>query len=330
MFMPKFSITQRIFFYLLYFLLFCQVKIFAWGFFAHKKINRMAVFTLPPPMLVFYKKYIQYITENATNPDKRRYAVEGEASRHYIDMEHYTTNPHYKAALSWKEAQKIYGQKLLQSHGIIPWHIIKMQYQLTKAFKTKNVYQILRLSADVGHYIADAHVPLHTTKNYNGQLTNQHGIHGLWETRLPELFSYQYNLFVGKAKYIHDIHTTIWKTIIHTHQEVHKVLFLEKKLSQQFPKRKKYCIEQRKTSLFRNYAVDYAKAYHQLLNGQVERQMCAAIKMVGDFWFTCWVKAGQPDLKSLLKVPLKKKYLREKFNKKKKLNIRACHEHAKK
>ncbi len=27
-----------------------------WGFFGHKRINRMAVFTLPPEMMVFYKK----------------------------------------------------------------------------------------------------------------------------------------------------------------------------------------------------------------------------------------------------------------------------------
>jgi hypothetical protein len=38
----------------------------------------------------------------------------------------------------------------------------------------------------LGHYIGDAHVPLHTTSNYNGQKTNQHGIHGLWESRIPE------------------------------------------------------------------------------------------------------------------------------------------------
>ena len=32
----------------------------SWGFYGHKKINRMAVFTLPPEMLGFYKKHIEY------------------------------------------------------------------------------------------------------------------------------------------------------------------------------------------------------------------------------------------------------------------------------
>ena len=45
---------------------------------------------------------------------------------------------------------------------------------------------VLRTAADLGHYLADAHVPLHTTGNYNGQRTNQTGIHALWETHNVE------------------------------------------------------------------------------------------------------------------------------------------------
>lgn len=37
-----------------------------------------------------------------------------------------------------------------------------------------------------------------------------------------------------------------------------------------------------------------------MLDGQVERRMRAAIKTIGDMWYTCWVDAGQPDLTALL------------------------------
>jgi hypothetical protein len=47
----------------------------AWGFFAHRRINRLAVFSLPPEMVGFFKANIQYITENAINPDRRRYEI---------------------------------------------------------------------------------------------------------------------------------------------------------------------------------------------------------------------------------------------------------------
>jgi hypothetical protein len=41
-------------------------------------------------------------------------------------------------------------------------------------------------------------------------------------------------------------------------------------------------------------------AYFKLLDGMVERRMRASIKMTGDFWYSAWVDAGQPDMKSLI------------------------------
>ena len=58
-----------------------------WGFWGHRKINRMAVFTLPPDLIIFYKKHIEFITDHAVDPDKRRYASKHEAVRHYIDLD---------------------------------------------------------------------------------------------------------------------------------------------------------------------------------------------------------------------------------------------------
>ena len=49
------------------------------------------------------------------------------------------------------------------------------------------------------YYVGDAHVPLHTTENYNGKMTGQKGIHGFWESRLPEINADNYNFFVLKA-----------------------------------------------------------------------------------------------------------------------------------
>ena len=43
--------------------------------------------------------------------------------------------------------------------------------------------------------------------------------------------------------------------------------------------------------------------YHRLLP-YVEQQMQRSVKMIGDFWFTAWVEAGQPDLSDLPKSTL--------------------------
>ncbi|MEL6152942.1 MAG: zinc dependent phospholipase C family protein, partial [Bacteroidota bacterium] len=297
-----------------------------WGFWAHRQINRHAVFTLPPAMLTFYKYHIQLITEHAVDPDKRRYIVEGEAAKHYIDLDHYGEAALYSMPRYWHQALEMYPEAVLQAHGILPWHIYRMKHRLTKAFENKDVAKILKLSADIGHYIADANVPLHTTENYNGQLTGQEGIHGLWETRLPMLFFEDYDLFVGKAAYISKPLQRIWEAIITAHKGVEPVLRLEKQLSQSFPSTRKYSFEQHGNTLHKVYAFAYAQAYHNALEGQVERQLRAAIKMVGDFWLTCWIDAGQPDLAALMDLSLQETLLQEPVLQphQKKLRVRCC------
>lgn len=274
-----------------------------WGFFAHQRINRLAVFTLPPEMIGFYKKNLAYITENAVNPDRRRYAVEGEAPRHYIDLDVYPDSVQKDlVGLRWKDAVEKYSEDTLNAYGIVPWHVNFMKYQLTQAFIKKDARDILRLSADIGHYIGDAHVPLHTTENYNGQFTNQVGIHGFWESRLPELFSDDYSFWVGKADYIQTPQREIWNVVLDSHAALDSVLQFEERLTKSFPADKKYTVEERNGITVRNYSRPFSKEYHEMLEAQVERRMKASVKCIGDFWFTAWVDAGQPDLSDLSKV----------------------------
>ncbi|MEO6257087.1 MAG: S1/P1 Nuclease, partial [Ginsengibacter sp.] len=66
---------------LIFFLVSFTKQAFCWGFYGHRKINYYAVFLLPPEMLILYKPNIEFISEHAVDPDKRRYAVAGEAPR---------------------------------------------------------------------------------------------------------------------------------------------------------------------------------------------------------------------------------------------------------
>lgn len=270
-----------------------------WGFFGHRQINRLAVFTLPPEMIGFYKKNIEYITEASVNPDKRRFAVVEEAPRHYIDIDHFDDSALYTMPRYWKEAVEFYGEDTLKAYGILPWHVNVMYYRLRDALMVNDPNKILSLSADLGHYIADAHVPLHTTENYNGQLTGQEGIHAFWESRLPELFSGRYDFFVGKASYIKNPQLEIWKAVECSHLLLDSVLLLEKNLSEKFGERK-YSFETKGKQTVKVYSVEFSTAYHDALSGMIEQRMREAVKMTGDFWYTAWVDAGQPDLKMLI------------------------------
>jgi len=273
----------------------------SWGFFAHQRINNLAVFTLPSAMVGFYKKNIKYITEHAVDPDKRRYADTLEAPRHYLDVENYEKSID-SIPEKWNDAVSKYGLKHMNANGIVPWQIQRTYYSLVKAFSTKDSIKILKYSADLGHYIGDAHVPLHTTANHNGQLTNQVGIHAFWESRLPELFSTNYNFVVGKAIYIENPLKEAWKIIKHTHSLVDTVLTLEAKLSSTFPSDKKYSFSERNNTVLKQYSIEYSMTYHDQMNKMVERQMRSAIIEIGSFWYSAWVDAGQPELKNLIKT----------------------------
>jgi hypothetical protein len=272
----------------------------AWGFYAHRLINRQAVFCLPAEMSVFFKRHLHYLSQSAVNPDRRRYVLPEEAPRHYIDLEVYGDSARWKLPLFWKEAVDKYTQDSLMAYGIVPWHINKVHYQLTEAFKARDASKILKLAADLGHYISDANVPLHTSINYDGQLTDQRGIHGLWESRLVELFSGGYSLFTGPAAYLDKAQERAWQAVWEAHAALDSVLSFEKELSRRFPEDKRYGFENRNGLTVKVYSREYAQAYHQMLGQQVSLRMRASIRMVADFWFTCWVNAGQPDLKALL------------------------------
>lgn len=364
----------------------------AWGFFGHRLINRMAVFTLPPEMISFYKANIEYLTEHAVDPDKRRYAARLEAARHYMDMDQFGYYPFESLPRTWypflatyanvyvvlddkdtvrvmgegvwrgsnkeykvisdsllalldtqyyrvplrdmhqfvafsinkayrhdewefsrdslkgifpnaaflSRVTKVFGNASFSEHGLLPYNLDEMFNRLVKAFVAMDKNAILRLSAELGHYIGDAHVPLHTTKNYNGQLTNQDGIHAFWESRIPELFAdEEFDFLVGKAQFIKETNDYFWKVIFDSNEGVKLVLDIENNLKKSFPEDQQFCYENRLQQVIRTQCRDFAKAYMVALDGQVEDRMREAIISVGNIWYTAWVTAGQPDLKLL-------------------------------
>lgn len=352
-----------------------QMTLPDWGFYGHRKINRLAVFTLDEDLFPFYKYHIEFLTEHAVDPDKRRYATKHEAVRHYIDVDHwgenpfetipreyahaflkhasfYSVSPHADTTLleftKYQEVDFLFSEEANQlrelfyekidkeryedeiiidcdimesyinmpsdcskvlvidnfsGYGILPYFLPRYYSKLVTAFKEKNAKRILQLSADIGHYIGDAHVPLHTTENYNGQLTDQVGIHAFWESRLPELFAdEEYDFFVGKAEYIPDMKKYIWQVIEDSHDLLDEVLDFEKELSEIFPADQQFCFENRLEKTIRTQCEDYCIAYHNKLDGMVEKRMQESIQAIGSVWMSAWIDAGQPDVRRILEI----------------------------
>lgn len=268
----------------------------SWGFYAHKKINHAAVFTLPTSLAKFYKKHIDLITEKAVDADKRCYVDSLESPRHFMDVEDYEDGNIDSIPIHWSQAKEKFEERKLRASGIVPWQIYFTYQKLVQAFRENNMETIIRHSADLGHYVSDAHVPLHTTRNYNGQFTGQIGIHAFWESRLPEMFADGYSLLVGKANYLENPLDSAWAIVRESHALVDSVLLLEKELSETFPKHLQRSYITRKNILVSTYSDAYAEAYHRRMQGMVEERMRKSIQRTGSFWFSAWVDAGQPVL----------------------------------
>ena len=303
---------------LLFILLFAvSLPSFCWGFYGHRKINYYSVFLLPPEMMQLYKPNIDFISAHAVDPDMRRYAIAEEGPRHYIDIDHYGKYPFNELPRKWNDAVAKFTEDTLGKYGIVPWWIQTMLYRLTDAFKEKQQAKILKLSAEIGHYIADAHVPLHANSNHNGQFTDQRGIHGFWESRIPELLAEKnaigtgWDFLIGKADYIKNPGDFIWQRVLESAKASDSVLLFEKELSNVFPADQKFSFEERNGITIRQYSTAFSTAYDKKLNGMIERRMRQSIYAIASFWYTAWVNAGQPDLKSLSNKELSADDLKE-------------------
>ncbi len=263
-------------------------------------------------MMVLFKPQIDFLSEHAVDPDKRRYAVPEEGPRHYIDIDRYGNYPYPDLPRKWEDAVAKYSEDTLNTYGIVPWWLQTMLYRLTNAFKEKNQVKILRYAAEIGHYIADAHVPLHANSNHNGQFSGQKGIHGFWESRVPELLAEkEWDFFIGKADYLKNPADFIWKRVLESAAAADTVLQIEKELTASFPQDQKFSFEERNGITIRQYSSAFSKAYDSRLKGMIERRMRQSIHATASFWYTAWINAGQPDLKKLNNREFTKEELKE-------------------
>jgi hypothetical protein len=287
------------------FLLVLVLLLSSWGIWGHEHINRAAVFALPSEMRTFYYNHIDFITVESTGPDMKRsvYSDKSEGPKHYIDIEGFD-RPLDSLPRTSAEKSKVYADSTLQKFGSLPWQIQDMMAKLTKAFKDNRRSEILLLSADLAHYLGDANMPLHTSLNYDGKLTNQPGVHSFWESRLPEVFGKSYNLHTREAMYIDDVTKETWRIIKNSHQLVDTLLAIDRRVRASIPEEKLYKKDEQGNLLKTKYNTPiqsniYAEAFHTALHGMVEEQMKTSITTVADFWYTAWVNGGKPDLSKL-------------------------------
>ncbi len=272
-----------------------------WGFLVHRTVHQLAVYQLPKGMQLFFYENLDTIVRYSVRPDERRNSDPTEATKHFIDFEAYGDSAAWKMPVGWDEAVRLYKRDSLLKYGYVPYWIMTMQQKLTNAFRQQNKDSILFYATDLGHYIGDAHVPLHTSINYDGQLTNQRGLHALWESVAPEQTMEVFNLAARKkARYLKNPEQEIWQSLQRTHQLLPSVFETEKELTKEFTPATKYRIEQRNGREYKYYTKEFGLAYGRRLQGSINDQLQRSADMIAAFWYTAWVDGGKPDLRGLM------------------------------
>jgi hypothetical protein len=156
-----------------------------WGWNVHRLINRAATQDLPPAFHGF-AQWADSLALLATAADERKSTTPGESIKHFIDIDNYDAFLSGDLPHSYDRLVAQYGQPYVDHNGTVPWAIVASVSDLEQSFRAHDWRRVVRVAADVGHYVGDSHEPLHLTANFDGQNTGQRGVHGRHETQMTD------------------------------------------------------------------------------------------------------------------------------------------------
>jgi len=198
-----------------------------WGYVGHGIINYRTILSALPEM-EFFDTWADSLEVHASDADERKSWDPDEGPKHYIDIDNY---PEFIATgtipQNFDSLVAIHGYSFVLDQGILPWAILKTADSIQAAFENNDMHKAMLLSADLGHYIADSHMPLHITRNYNGQYTNQTGVHSRYESTLIGNFQSQIIYDGDSLQYVENLSDFVFNMIYENYQYVDSVLYAD-------------------------------------------------------------------------------------------------------
>lgn len=255
----------------------CPQLVHSWGYEAHRMISKRAVKSLPTAIQPFYDDHWDSLERLSVYPDRRRYFNDVEGPRHYVDLERL---PGDTIPETYQQAVNHYGWETLNRAGYVPWRAQKVYEQLVDALRNERYVRVLFKSGTLSHYVADAHVPLHTTENYDGQLTGDTGVHSRFESDLIEQFPDVIEERYDPAQQVEDVPARLIETVHTSHGFVQEVLAGDRQ--NQYSNREKD-----------GYSLVKARETHGEL---ASRRLNDAAHTTASLWYSAWVEAGRPEL----------------------------------
>jgi len=254
----------------------------AWGPPAHRLVNNWAVETLPAEIRGFFEANRQFLIDHANDPAEWMKKDRYERKRHYLYLDKYGLFPYLGLPHSFQRAVEKFGSGRVNRDGVLPWQIGEYSLRLTNSLKAQNWHEARLSAAALAHYVADAHDPLHTTSNYDGQLTAQTGLASRFGLSLIERYQGFFIFRPIPAVKIDDPTEYAFQAVLEANTWVNQVVLFDRQAVEDF----------------RDFNDDYFDRFYSQAGSIVVREINAASHDAGSYWYTAWLNAGRPALPS--------------------------------
>ena len=282
-----------------------------WGFSPHRHLHAKAWTQLPRDLQVAWGGDPAMLVRHATSADARKHTDTLEPSRHYLDLDDVldvwpeASSSAELVGVSWQDyctmVTSIDSTLDPRRFGVLPWQLHWTYRKLVALMAATDstpadLDDVLRTAADLGHYLADAHVPLHTTGNYNGQRTNQTGIHALWETHNVEHLMGSHTCDLSEALPDYDPLWTPWDILRTSHRDVAHVLAAEAEW-RQLTQVHGWALRRRGRTLSMLPSPEALNCWDSLTGHRTWPRFCETSHIVASAWVSAWHDAGTPTLR---------------------------------
>lgn len=260
--------------------LICADMAVAWGPAAHDIVNTWAIQTLPPEIHTFFENNRQFLVEHANDPDASMKKDRYERMRHYIYLDKYGIFPYLSLPHGYAQAREKFLASRIGRDGTLPWQIGEFSLRLTKAMKAGNWEEVKLDAAALAHYLADARDTLHTTQNYDGQMTMQTGLLARFDTYLIDRYSKFFIMHPESAEKIDDPTEYAFQACLASNVWVDLILWSDLRAREGLS----------------DYTDEYYDRFYNRVGPTVVHQINAAAHDAGSYWYTAWLNAGRPQL----------------------------------
>jgi hypothetical protein len=261
-----------------------MIGLCSWGEKAHRKINSSIVEFFPKELNQL-KAWEPILAAHCSDADLRKRKDKPEFVKHFIDIDNYDDfiNKH-EIEENFEMACQKYGKEMVKKEGTLPWTTDSTYLALVQDFKSGNWNRAALTAADLGHYVGDGHMPLHITANYDGQKSNQTGIHRRYEETMIDRHVDKIQFEFSKCKKVKDVRHFIFSYLYTNHFSIVPLLKAD---SLSFALAGKQYDEMYYTSLWENS------------NSFTVRLLEESSKKTASLIYSAWIEAGKPKIQRI-------------------------------